>query len=477
MATTISGTGAQAPLFVRPGDSFTYTLDDGLGTFAGTILLESSEYVDFGYTTEATHTANTSSGAYTNRTDHPRYVRFNCTDYTGDSIDLDVTVGSGSAEGLHFHDNAIADSEEQVKMSFTDAGVSIPGTLSVTGAISMSGDVSVNSLTSTAGVTVGTDLTLSALTASRAVFTNGSKVAVSNAITGTGNVVMSASPTLTGTIGAANQTLSGTLGVTGVTTLSGYQVNGTTINVTAFAGGGQGSATPITTTNTVVATCATSGDSVLLPTPVVGQYCTVVNRGAATCAVYPQSGSTINGQAADQSVNIASGASTTFLATSATAWVSSADYSAGAYWIDGTVVESSKASGTLANLTRYIPLQVSAADYIGFQFRAPITGTASIYLDYYMSVANGGNIELTLSKLNVADAGDPTAALSASAAFTFAPGNDANKHTVSSSTSATMAFSVTAGNFVFVKIARSNGGNDTHTGDMRIFKMSALITP
>lgn len=56
---------------------------------------------------------------------------------------------------------------------------------------------------------------LSSLTASQAVFSDGSKGLVSNAITGTGNVVMSASPTLTGTIAGASQTLSGTLAVTG----------------------------------------------------------------------------------------------------------------------------------------------------------------------------------------------------------------------------------------------------------------------
>ena len=60
----------------------------------------------------------------------------------------------------------------------------------------------------------------SSATASLPMFTDGSKALVSNAMTGTGNVVMSASPTLTGTIGAASQTLSGTLDVTGATTLS-----------------------------------------------------------------------------------------------------------------------------------------------------------------------------------------------------------------------------------------------------------------
>ena len=69
---------------------------------------------------------------------------------------------------------------------------------------------------------------LSSLTASQTVFTDGSKGLVSNAITGTGNVVMSASPTLTGTIGAAALTLSTPLAVpqggTGVATLTSGNV-------------------------------------------------------------------------------------------------------------------------------------------------------------------------------------------------------------------------------------------------------------
>jgi len=54
---------------------------------------------------------------------------------------------------------------------------------------------------------------LSTATASQALFTDANRNIVSKAITGTGSVVMSESPTLTGTIVAANQTLSGTLGV------------------------------------------------------------------------------------------------------------------------------------------------------------------------------------------------------------------------------------------------------------------------
>jgi len=58
---------------------------------------------------------------------------------------------------------------------------------------------------------VGGTLTMSALTASTALALNASKQAVSVTNTGTGNNVLSASPTLTGTIDAAAQTLSGNL--------------------------------------------------------------------------------------------------------------------------------------------------------------------------------------------------------------------------------------------------------------------------
>jgi hypothetical protein len=69
-------------------------------------------------------------------------------------------------------------------------------------------------------LTASGTVTFTGLSASQAVFTNASDELVSNAITGTGNVVMSASPTLTGTIGAASLTLSTDL------TLSGGTANG-----------------------------------------------------------------------------------------------------------------------------------------------------------------------------------------------------------------------------------------------------------
>ena len=73
---------------------------------------------------------------------------------------------------------------------FQSRNATIGGTLAVTGV-----------------ATLTAQPILSSLTASQAVFSDGSKGLTSNAITGSGNVVMSASPTLTGTIGGAALTL------------------------------------------------------------------------------------------------------------------------------------------------------------------------------------------------------------------------------------------------------------------------------
>jgi hypothetical protein len=73
----------------------------------------------------------------------------------------------------------------------------------------------------TNGLSVGTNVSasgvnVSGLTGNQAVFTDANDNLVSNAITGTGNVVMSASPTLTGTLTAANITATGTMLLAGI---------------------------------------------------------------------------------------------------------------------------------------------------------------------------------------------------------------------------------------------------------------------
>lgn len=99
-----------------------------------------------------------------------------------------------------------------------------------------------------------------------------------------------------------------------------YNLHSVTDAITAFATGGQASATQLTTQYNIVGTCATNGDSVKLPTPVVGLKITVRNNGAANAAVFPATGHTINALSANASLTVNTGTTTTFIAISTTAW-------------------------------------------------------------------------------------------------------------------------------------------------------------
>jgi hypothetical protein len=104
--------------------------------------------------------------------------------------------------------------------------------LEVTNIKAKDGTVSIALADSTGVATINAAPILTALTASQAVFTNGSKALVSNAITGTGNVVMSTSPTLvTPALGTPS---SGT--VTNLTGTASININGTVGATTANTG-------------------------------------------------------------------------------------------------------------------------------------------------------------------------------------------------------------------------------------------------
>lgn len=94
---------------------------------------------------------------------------------------------------------------------------SVYTTLAVTGRTELAdtnitGDLAVSGTATVGNLAVTTTPTFSALTASQAVFTNASKQLVSNAVTGSGSVVMSVSPTFTGTVLVAGFTYSQALG-------------------------------------------------------------------------------------------------------------------------------------------------------------------------------------------------------------------------------------------------------------------------
>lgn len=96
----------------------------------------------------------------------------------------------------------------------------------------------------------------------------------------------------------------------------------TTANtITAFAGGGQASATALTAMINRVTVCATAGDSVRLPTTAaVGQRIYVINTTANACQVFGPTTSTINGVATATGVSLAAGAVGTFVLAATGLW-------------------------------------------------------------------------------------------------------------------------------------------------------------
>ena len=105
-------------------------------------------------------------------------------------------------------------------------------------------------------------------------------------------------------------------------------VGGYSTGLTALAGGGATGATLLTGNINVVATCATSADSaILLASQPQGTELVVRNNGAAACAVFPNTGATINGgtvTSGSVSVTNAKGAIFYQVGTDGLTWVTGA---------------------------------------------------------------------------------------------------------------------------------------------------------
>lgn len=93
-------------------------------------------------------------------------------------------------------------------------------------------------------------------------------------------------------------------------------------SITAFATGGQASATALTGEVNFVTTVATGGDSVKLPVAFLGERIVIYNDGANAMDIFPVSGSSIDALAANAAYSLASGASREFWGSSATTWKS-----------------------------------------------------------------------------------------------------------------------------------------------------------
>lgn len=154
---------------------------------------------------------------------------------------------------------------------------------------------------------------------------------------------------VTGSLDAVALTLTGDLTVAGTTTLNGTLVLGDaaadalTVNATttysepvnyanatgisAFATGGQASATALTEELNNVMTVATAGDSVKLPAAVAGKHIWVKNSGAAALDIFPATSDSIDALGVNLAIRIQPGSSIDFYAKDAIVWESSLDNS------------------------------------------------------------------------------------------------------------------------------------------------------
>jgi hypothetical protein len=90
--------------------------------------------------------------------------------------------------------------------------------------------------------------------------------------------------------------------------------------IIANAGGGQGSATALTSYHNVIGVCATALDSVKLPAAGVGAKRIIVNNGATSCNIFPNPGDTL-GKGTNIPSSLTPGFTVTYFMHALNSWV------------------------------------------------------------------------------------------------------------------------------------------------------------
>lgn len=124
--------------------------------------------------------------------------------------------------------------------------------------------------------------------------------------------------------------------IAGIKTFSSGVVLPAVNAITAFSGGGQGSATVITGMINRITTAAAAGDSVKLPAATAGLFITISNSGANYANVFPASGDAIDTLAINTAVSLPVGSRLTFTCSVAGTWISSMVVQPGASFSSNT---------------------------------------------------------------------------------------------------------------------------------------------
>lgn len=271
---------------------------------------------------------------------------------TTSPLSLQSTSGVGATGAdiiFKVGNNGATEAARIINAGNVGIGTSAPGSkLDVTGAANFStsatSPLGVFSTSTTTPIVIGGTGTTSTVTIQPTsgvgttnadiIFKNGNNGGTEVArIINTGNVGIGTSAPgklldVNGTFNASGTvTLGSTLNVTGATTLTGNPILGSVEDsITAFAGGGQASATLLSATAIYhrVTVVASSGDSVKLPPATVGatHFIATVIAGNANLAVFPSTGETIFAGAANASILITRDSGMWFICITAGNWTS-----------------------------------------------------------------------------------------------------------------------------------------------------------
>lgn len=186
--------------------------------------------------------------------------------------------------------------------------------------------------------------------------------------------------------------------------------------ITAFSGGGQGSATQLTAVLNRITTCAADGDSVKLPPALAGEFIYITNTGVGYANVFPATGEVIGTLAANTAVSCPTGSVIRFSCEVAGTWTGGAVSAPAAKFTTGTTTTTfaagqlTGAATTVYTNTQGTPGSIatrSAAQMFTDNPYARVGGT------YILTVVNGqGTGTLTITAgANVTLTGTATVAI------------------------------------------------------------------
>lgn len=172
--------------------------------------------------------------------------------------------------------------------------------------------------------------------------------------------------------------------------LTGNMKFSATNAITAFATGGQASATAITTDFARITTVATAGDSVKLPAAVAGMEICVVNAGLLGADVFPFLGDAINNLAVNLAVRQRAGSEVYFNCHVTGTWSAQLQLPDAQFVLNATVGVTTAAAGDMTG-ARYVQ-----AGYSGVGAANLTTRTAAqMIADGFLQVGDSYVLEIT----------------------------------------------------------------------------------